>query len=162
MAVPSAAASPTWNLKIMGYWVQLTDADALAPSAPERKTVAGWKGADDLGDIVAESIETFRDAIRSSGQPLGPDGTLPPGLKQYALDRAVWIFLTRGVPKNDAFATAARSDAAKRAEDILGKLMDGTLKVVGDDPTQTISHGVATVRRGVRMHTHSFDKLGET
>jgi len=143
-------------------WVQISDADALPAGSNERISIVAIKGVDDLADIVLESVETFRDAIRSSGQQLGPDGTIALGLKQYVLDRAVWIFLSRGVAKNEGIQTKARSDAADRAEKILDKIIDGTFKVISDDPNATISHGVETVRRGRRLRTNSFDKISET
>lgn len=134
----------------------------MPSAAPERLNIASVKGVDDLGDIVQECVETFRDAIRSSGQQLGPDGTIALGLKQYVLDRAIWIFVSRGVGQNNAVQSPARKDAATRAEAILDKIIAKEFKVISDDPTQTISHGVAVVRPGRRVCTDSFDKLGES
>ncbi len=118
------------------------------------------KGADDLAEIITECVESFRDAIRFGGQPLGPDGTIPRSLKQYIIDRAIWLFLTRGVAENPAIQSKSRRQAADRAETIMDKIMEGRLKVGADDPAATISHGVSAVRPGKKVQ--NWDKLGST
>jgi hypothetical protein len=143
-------------------WITITDNDAMAAASSERMSIIAVKGTDDLGDIVAEAIETFRDAIRSSGQPLGPAGTIPLSLKRYVLDWAVWAFVSRGVAKNPAIQDDARKDANDRAEKILFKILNQELKVSADDPAATITLGAAVVRPGRRVRTGSFDKLGES
>jgi hypothetical protein len=143
-------------------WITVTDDMAMASNSPERLMVVKIKRADDLGDLVAEAVETFRGAIRSSGQPLGPDGTIPMELQRYVLDFAIWAFVSRGVARNPVIQDDSRKEANGRAEKILFKIISKELKVTSDDATQTISHGVSVVRRGRKIRTNSFDKLGET
>ncbi len=134
----------------------------MPKSSRERRSIATAKGQDDLAIIVAECVDIFRDAIRSSGQPLGPDGTIPLSLRTYVLSRAVWLFVSRGLPENKAVQSPSRQKEGDRAEDVLQQIIDKKLKVIANDPTQTISHGVSIVRPGRRVRTDSFDKLGET
>lgn len=143
-------------------WITVADIDAMPSNSPERQMVLKIKAVDDLADIVAEGTETFRDAIRSSGQPLDVAGTIPLSLKRYVLAWAVWEFVSRGVAKNAAIQTDARKSAAAAAEKILERIMEGKLKVSAPDPTQTITLGVSLLRPGRRVRTNSFDKLGET
>jgi hypothetical protein len=93
-------------------WVQLTDQDAMPSTSRERTDIATVKGADDLVSIVEECVDIFRDAIRSSGQPLGPEGTIPRSLSTYVLSRAVWLFVSRGVPENKAIQSPSRQKQA--------------------------------------------------
>ena len=143
-------------------WITVTDQDAMPGNSQERQSIAAVKGVDDLQDKVVEAVETFRDAIRSSGQPLDADGTIPLSLKRYVIDWAIWQFVSQGVAKNPGIQDDARKDANDRAEKMLSRILDGKFKVTAADPTQTVSHGVTLIRRGRRMHTGSFDKLGET
>ncbi len=141
-------------------WIQLTIQDGLPPASQERQGIVAAKGVDDYEDILMECIDIFRDAIRSSGQPLGPEGTIPRSLSAYVLARTIWLFVSRGLPENKAIQSPSRQKEADRAEEVLQQIIDGKLKVISDDPAQTISHGVTVVRRGRRIRTGSFDKLG--
>ena len=66
------------------------------------------------------------------------------------------------MPKVPSIQTEARKSENDKAEKMLERVIDGKLKVSAPDPNQTISHGVSLVRRGRRVRTDSFDKLGAT
>jgi hypothetical protein len=113
----------------MGTWITPVDSEVLPKTAQERTAIAAIKGVDDLADILAEVVADFRDAIAGRENALDADGMLPQGLAKYARDLALWIFITRGVPKNEGVQTSQRADAAKRAEDMLQGIRDGKVSV---------------------------------
>lgn len=114
-------------------WITPTDDEVLAKASQERTSIAAIKGNDDLAQILSEVVADFRDAIAGRENGLDADGTMPIGLAKYARDMALWIFITRGVPKNEGVQTQQRADAAKKAEEMLQGIREG--KVAVEPPT---------------------------
>lgn len=110
-------------------WITPSDNEVLPPAAKERASIKAIKGVDDLGQILTEVVAEFRDAIAGRENALDADGTVPQGLAKYVRDLALWIFITRSVPKNEGIQTKERADAAKKAEDILQGIRDGSISI---------------------------------
>jgi hypothetical protein len=111
-------------------WITPTDDEVLSKDAKERASIVAIKNKDDLAPILVEVVAEFRDAIAGRDNDLdATDNTLPAGLAKYARDLALWIFITRGVPKNEGLQTKERADAAKTAEDILKGIRDGNVPI---------------------------------
>ena len=111
----------------MSTWVSVLDTDVLPAASAERASIAAIRGGDDLLSFAAEAVATFRGAIDGRGHSLGPAGTVPPGLKHYAIAMALWHWVSEGVPENDRLQTKARRDNAKEAEEALQAIREGRL-----------------------------------
>jgi hypothetical protein len=136
-------------------WITPTDDEVLSQQAKERASIAAIKGKDDLPQILAEVIAEFRDAIAGRENALDVDGTVPAGLAKYVRDRALWIFISRGVPENDSVQTKGRADAAKAAEDALQAIRDGKVSVeppTGWDNSSTAKNWNSENRLVMRTH----------
>lgn len=112
-------------------WIELLDSDVMPGNSQERIGVAAAKGRDDLQDICDQVVEQVRDAYISGGRSLGPDRTMPAGLKVRAVAIALWRFVTEGVGKNDGLQTAGRKDAADEATKYLGRIASREIKGAG-------------------------------
>jgi hypothetical protein len=110
-------------------WITLVDQDVLPSGNQERIGIVAAKGIDDLANCVAEAVEAFRSAIASTGNTLGPSGTVPSGFKHYVLGMALWHFVSAGVPQNEALQTPARRDQNSEAEALLRQLRAGRVMV---------------------------------
>lgn len=106
----------------MENWVELVDTDVLSATHPERLTVASIKRGDDLTDICAQVVVMVRQAYILSNRDLGPDGTIPEGLKDRAVSIALWRFITTGVPALPKIQTRERQEAAKEARAFLDSI----------------------------------------
>ncbi len=111
-------------------WLTPTDDEVLSKDSKERASIVAIKNKDDLPDILVEVVAEFRDAIAGRENLLdATDNTIPAGLAKYVRDLALWIFITRGVPKNEGIQTKERGDAAKKAEDVLEGIRNGTVSI---------------------------------
>lgn len=110
-------------------WITPVDTEVLSAQSKERASVTAIKGKDDLAQILTEVISKFRDAIAGRENVLDKDGTLPAGLADYARDMALWIYITRGVPKNEGIQTKERKDAFDKANTAMEDIRKGTIAI---------------------------------
>lgn len=103
-------------------WIGLADADVMPANSSERMAVAAVKGGDDLQVICDQVTEQVRQAYLFSNRDLGPDGTIPSGLKERAIAIALWRFVSEGVAKNEGIQTKQRESAATEARTYLGQI----------------------------------------
>ncbi len=103
-------------------WINLSDGEVLPLASQERKTVAQIKGADDLSAICEQVTEQVRQAYLFSNRDLGPEGTIPMGLKERAISIALWQFVSEGVPKVEKLQTKERESAASEARKYLDRI----------------------------------------
>jgi len=126
------------HLELMAEtWIELKDADVFAPDNAERLTIAQFKGRDDLGDICSEITEQIRQAYILTGRELGPDGTIPTGLKARAVVLAQWRFISEGVPKYPAIQTKSREAAAREAREYIDQIARAD---IGIATTPSVGH----------------------
>lgn len=62
------------------------------------------------------------EAYTLSNRDLGPDGTIPAGLKARATAIALWRFVSEGAPALPKMQTKERKDASDEATKYLGSL----------------------------------------
>ncbi len=105
-------------------WIELSDQDVMPSTSSERTAVATAKGGDDLSAICDQVTEQVRQAYILSERPLGPDGTIPSGLKFRAVAIALWRFVSEGVGKNEGVQTKSRQDAFTEALKYLDKIAE--------------------------------------
>jgi len=103
-------------------WSYFTDDEVFGANVKERQSIAAIRGKDDLPDICAQVIGQIRQAYIFSNRELGPDGTIPDGLKLHAVAIATWRFVSEGVPQNDALQTKARQTANTAAINYLNEI----------------------------------------
>ena len=103
-------------------WITLTDSDVMTADAAERGTVVAIKKRDDLGEICAAVTEEVRQAYLFSNRDLGPDGTIPSGLRARAIAMAIWRFVSEGLPRVEKLQTKERQEAATAARDYLAQI----------------------------------------
>ena len=103
-------------------WINLSDQDVMPANSPERIAVGTAKGGDDLSAICDQVTEQVRQAYILSSRALGPDGTIPSGLKFRAVAIALWRFVSEGVGKNEGVQTKSREAAFKEALEYLDKI----------------------------------------
>ena len=108
-------------------WIKFTDDDVFVANAPERRTIAAVKRRDDLAEIVGQVIGQVRQAYQFSNRELGPEMTIPEGLKARATAIALWRFVTEGVPRNPVLQTKERESAFKEAQDFLEKIANAMI-----------------------------------
>jgi len=77
------------------------------------------------------SWQAVRQAYRDGGRPLGPDGTIPSGLKHHASALCIWHFVSAGVTKNENIQTPARRQAAEEAQKYLDAIGRREIKIGG-------------------------------
>lgn len=124
-------------------WITLVSDDVLSPNSKEKASIVAIKGLDDLPAIVEEVSNQVREAYRSGGRELGPDGTIPDGLKQRAIAIALWKFLA-GVAKNDGIHTREREGNYKEATDYLASIARREVTSAGGAEIVTGEKRVAT------------------
>ena len=103
-------------------WSYFTDDEVFGTNVKERQSIAAIRGKDDLPDICAQVTGQVRQAYIFSNRELGPDGTIPDGLKSHAVAIATWRFVSEGVPRNDALQTKARQTANVEAVNYLNQI----------------------------------------
>lgn len=99
----------------METWSYFTDDEVFGANVRERQSIAAIRGKDDLPDICGQVTAQIRQAYLFSNREIGPDGTIPEGLKSRAIAMATWRFVSEGVPQNDALQTKARQTANAEA-----------------------------------------------
>ena len=103
-------------------WSYFTDDEVFGANVKERQSVAAIRGKDDLPDICAQVTGQIRQAYIFSNRELGPEGTIPDGLKMHAVAIATWRFVSEGVPQNDGLQTKAREKANAEAVNYLNQI----------------------------------------
>jgi hypothetical protein len=103
-------------------WSYFTDDEVFGANVKERQSIATIRGKDDLPDICAQVTGQIRQAYIFSNRELGPDGTIPDGLKSQAVAIATWRFVSEGVPQNDGLQTKARQAANVAAINYLNEI----------------------------------------
>jgi hypothetical protein len=103
-------------------WSYFTDDEVFGTNVKERQSIAAIRGKDDLPDICTQVTGQIRQAYIFSNRELGPDGTIPDGLKSHAIAIATWRFVSEGVPQNDALQTKPRQTANTGALNYLNEI----------------------------------------
>ena len=106
----------------METWTYFTDDEVFGANVKERQSIAAIRGKDDLPDICAQVTGQIRQAYLFSSRELGPDGTIPDGLKLRAIAIATWRFVSEGVPQNEGLQTKARQTANTEAINYLNQI----------------------------------------
>ncbi|HXT10384.1 MAG TPA: hypothetical protein VN873_02390 [Candidatus Angelobacter sp.] len=106
----------------METWTYFTDDEVFGANVKERQSIAAIRGKDDLPDICAQVTGQIRQAYLFSNRELGPDGTIPDGLKLRAIAIATWRFVSEGVPQNEGLQTKARQTANTEALNYLNQI----------------------------------------
>ncbi len=146
-------------------WNTLTAADVTAEILPDEVTMLNTiQGSMTiLSTILSTVTAEILAGILVGGNQIGQPGTVPDQIRSDAIALARWKWFC-SLPKTDLqsdFRRAQYEEAVKRME----KIREGREKVEIPANPQTAtgpSFRVETVRRGHRLSTHSFDKLGET
>jgi hypothetical protein len=103
-------------------WSYFTDDEVFGANVKERQSIGAIRGKDDLPDICAQVTGQIRQAYIFSNRELGPDGTIPDGLKSHAVAIATWRFVSEGVPQNDGLQTKPRERANAEAVNYLNQI----------------------------------------
>ena len=146
-------------------WNPLATADITAEILPDEVTALNTiqGSASILSTILSTVTAEIQAQILVGGNQIGPAGTVPDQIRSDAIALVRWKWFC-GMPKTDLqsdFRRAQYDEAVKRLE----KIREGAEKVEIPAQPQSVtgpSFRVEAVRRGHRLHTHSFDKLGET
>mgnify|MGYP000609008634 CR=1 FL=1 len=116
-------------------WNSLNNEDVLAEFNPLEKAafddLQSPGGQSMLGGIVDNAVERVRAAIRAGGYSLGPESTLPDGVRGEAIAIVRWRFLL-AIPKAEALQTKERQSMYEDALKLLDKIADGKFRT--EDP----------------------------
>ena len=122
-------------------WLVLTAADVTL-NADEKAALDAISGTDDLLGHVRDAANEFRGAILAGGQAV-EDTTyaIPEGLVTYVTAKARLEFLS-ALPGLQSLITDTRKDQARRANEVIDKLVEGKWKV--ERPTTAASAEAGT------------------
>ena len=146
----------------MNAWTPLTEPEVLNQFNDSEMTAYDTAKGDAnsvaLPDIIAKVMDQITDAYLNAGRLLDPatglapaTGTIPAGEKNRAIALARWKYLL-AIPTGKSLAENRAADA-KTAEAYFVALAKREIRAPA---------GVTVARRGVHVHTHSFDTLGHT
>lgn len=146
----------------MNGWSALTSTEVLSQfndsETTAYDTAKGDPGLVSLADIINKVMDQVADAYATAGRLIDTTtnqtpatGTIPAGEKNRAIAVVRWKYLL-AVPTGKSLAEN-RAGEAKLAEEYWLAIAKREIKPAG---------GVAIVRPGRRVHTHSFDSLGHT
>ncbi len=146
-------------------WNTLAAADVTAEILPDEVTMLNTiQGSSSiLSTILATITAEIQAGILVGGNQIGPVGTVPDQIRSDAIAMVRWKWFC-SLPKTDLqsdFRRAQYDESVKRME----KIREGREKVEIPANPQNVtgpSFRVEAIRRGHRVSTHSFDKLGET
>jgi hypothetical protein len=151
-------------------WSPLSTQDVLNEfTAAEQAVLQNIQpGTNELAAILDKTVKRVRSMIKAGGNMLDQSAlTIPDQLAEETIALARWTWLS-SFPALKALKTPERQQAAKDARDYLKEIATNKperprveLPAVAD-ATAAPTNAVAQVRRGRRIHTHSFDHLGET
>jgi hypothetical protein len=147
-------------------WNAITTADVLEEFTPQEigalNNLQG--GQENLVPILARVVNAARGSIIAGGNRLGPEGTVPDQLREEIIDVARWRWLI-SLPQMERLQSRPRQDAFEAAKETLKAVAQGGIRIEVPPAAMVQTapvNAVATVRRGRRVRTDSFDKLGET
>ncbi len=146
-------------------WNTLATTDITAEILPDEVTMLNTiQGSTSiLTTILATVTAELQSQILVGGNQIGQSGTVPDQIRGDAIAIVRWRWFN-SLPKTDLqseFRRAQYDDAVKR----MRKIREGMEKVEIPAQPQSVtgpSFRMEAIRRGHRLDTHSFDKLGET
>ena len=146
-------------------WNTLAAADVTAEILPDEVTMLNSiQGSTSILSTILTTITAeIQAGILVGGNQIGPVGTVPDQIRSDAIAIVRWKWFC-SLPKTDLqsdFRRAQYEESVKRME----KIREGREKVEIPAVPQNVtgpSFRVEAIRRGHRVGTHSFDKLGET
>jgi hypothetical protein len=146
-------------------WNTLATTDVTAEILPDEvtalNTVQGSTSI--LAGILANVVAEVQASILVGGNQIDQVGTVPDQIREDVIAMVRWKWFA-SLPKTDLqsdFRRQQYDEAVKR----LGDIRKGSEKVEIPLNPQNVcgpSHRMEIIRRGHRLHTHSFDTLGET
>ena len=146
-------------------WNTLATTDITAEILPDEVTMLNTiQGSSSiLATILSTVTAELLAQILVGGNQIGQPGTVPDQIRSDAIALVRWKWFC-SLPKTDLqseFRRAQHDEAVKRME----KIRDGKEKVEIPAQPQSAtgpSFRMEAIRRGHRLGTHSFDKMGET
>jgi len=146
-------------------WNTLATTDITAEILPDEVTMLNTiQGSSSiLSTILGTVTAEIQAQILVGGNQIGQPGTVPDQIRSDAIALVRWKWFC-SLPKTDLqseFRRAQYDEAVKRLE----KIREGREKVEIPTQPQNVtgpSFRMETIRRGHRVGTRSFDKLGET
>ena len=146
-------------------WNTLATTDITAEILPDEVTMLNTiQGSSSiLSTILATVTAEILAQILVGGNQIGQPGTVPDQIRSDAIALVRWKWFC-SLPKTDLqseFRRAQYDEAVKRLE----KIREGREKVEIPTQPQNVtgpSFRMQAIRRGHRVGTRSFDKLGET
>jgi hypothetical protein len=151
-------------------WNALSTQDVLNEfTAAEQAVLQNIQpGTNELAAILNKSVLRVRSMIKAGGNMLDQSGiTIPDQLAEETIAIARWSWLS-SFPALQQLKTPEREKASAEALIYLREIATNKpdrprveLPALADS-TPAPTNAVAAVRRGRRLHTHSFDRLAET
>jgi len=146
-------------------WNTLATTDITAEILPDEVTLLNTvQGSSSILSAILSSVTAeIQAGILVGGNQIGQPGTVPDQIRSDAIALVRWKWFC-SLPKTDLqsdFRHAQHDEAVKRME----KIRDGKEKVEIPANPQNVtgpSFRMEAIRRGHRLGTHSFDKIGET
>ena len=146
-------------------WNTLATTDITAEILPDEVTMLNnIQGSSSILAAILSSVTAeIQSGILVGGNQIGQPGTVPDQIRSDAIALVRWKWFC-SLPKTDLqsdFRRAQYDEAVKRME----KIREGGEKVEFPANPQNVagpSFRMEAIRRGHRLSTHSFDKLGET
>ena len=146
-------------------WNTLATTDITAEILPDEVTMLNTiQGSSSiLSTILGTMTAEILAQILVGGNQIGQPGTVPDQIRSDAIALVRWKWFC-SLPKTDLqseFRRAQYDEAVKRLE----KIREGREKVEIPTQPQNVtgpSFRMQAIRRGHRVGTRSFDKLGET
>ena len=150
-------------------WKIIQSSDVESELLPgELQQLNALEGATTLLDgILVKTINRVRGQIKAGGNQLDVAGTIPDQLESEVIAIARWRWLI-SFPELEAIQTKARKEAHDNAEALLKEIASnkpGRPRVelpAQPDSAAAPTNAVVIGRSGRHIHTHSFDKLGES
>lgn len=149
-------------------WNTITAADVTNDLTPvEVATLQGLQESTaNLDNILTNVVNAARGAIVAGGNQLDQPGTVPDQLRADVIAIARWKWLISLPDLGEGFQSKTRKDAHDDAQKRLDGVSMGKPKIeLPDNPLTSVKapvNAVTQVRRGRRICTDSFDKLGST
>jgi hypothetical protein len=146
-------------------WNPLAPTDITAEILPDEVTLLNTiQGSSSILSAILSTVTAeIQAGILVGGNQIGQPGTVPDQIRSDAIALARWKWFC-SLPKTDLqsdFRRAQYDEAVKRME----KIRAGQEKVEFPAQPQNVtgpSFRMEAIRRGHRLDTASFDKLGET
>lgn len=146
-------------------WNTLATIDVTAEILPDEVTLLNTiQGASTiLAAILANVVAEVQASILTGGNQIGPAGTVPDQIREDSIALARWRWFT-SLPMTD-LQSDARRQQYREAQARLQGIREGKEKVEIPEAAQNVtgpSFRAQLIRRGHRVETHTFDKMGET